>query len=206
MKQLLTLFALCIIGSHTFAQQTTTSRTPGTDTVRAKTVNNGKIKMVNGTPMSSGLDIYHNLFNSSNYSIFVNAIRTAGLIQTFTSRGPITVFVPDNAAFGAMPEGKMDTLMKANHTLELNNFVTYYALRGDFKAKDIAKLIHDNNGQAEFIMISGGKLTAHIDANRNIVLVDENGGQSIVSTFDIPQSNGMAHLITRTLMPKYKVI
>ena len=73
-------------------------------------------------------------------------------------------------------------------------------------AKDIQKKINANNGQATFTTIAGSKLIAKIDSNRNIVLIDENGGQSIISKFNIQQSNGMLHIINAVLVPKPKVL
>jgi uncharacterized surface protein with fasciclin (FAS1) repeats len=191
---------MCHVG---FAQQTSNTLQ---DTVRAAAYRQGKVKLVSGVAMNSGRDVVYNFSQSQNYSIFINAIRNAGLTETIKSRGPITVFVPDNSAFGILPPGRMDTLMKPNHLLELVNLISYHMVPGNLKAKDIAKLIKDGNGQAVLITVAGGKLTAHIDTNRNIVLVDENGGESIISTFDIPQNNGTAHLVTKVLLPKYKVI
>ncbi len=207
-KQLLILVIFLVASTAAFAQQTggTGSVRGATDTVRSPAAQQGKVKMVNGTAMNSGQDVMYNFSQSPDYSMFIKAVRAGGLIETFRSRGPITVFVPDNVAFNSFGAGQMDSLLKQNHLLELDNLVTYHAVKGTVSAKDIAKLIKDNNGQAEILTIAGGKLTAHIDANRNIVLVDENGGESIISTFDIPQSNGMAHLITKVLVPKYKVI
>lgn len=195
-----------LMAANSFAQQTTTAVKAVADTVRDDVYQNGKIKMVNGVAMNSGRDIVQNLSQSANYNIFIKALRSSGMVQTVKSRGPITFFVPDNKAFSYLPAGVTDTLMKKNHILELTNLLTYHAVAGELKAKDISKMISDGKGNAELITLAGGKLKAHIDANRNIVLVDDNGNESIISTFDIPQNNGMAHLITRVLVPKYKVI
>lgn len=205
MKYLLFTLTACLISHLSLAQQTP-ARNQVVDTVRAEIYKQGKVKMVNGTPMNSGRDAIYNFAQSPDYSIFINAVRKAGLTETFKSRGPITLFIPTNSAFVAVPAERMDTLLKQNHLLELVNLLTYHAVSGSLKAKDIAKLIKDNNGQATLTTIGGGKLIARIDTNRNIVLVDETGAQSIISTFDIPQSNGMAHVVTRVLVPKYKVI
>jgi uncharacterized surface protein with fasciclin (FAS1) repeats len=206
MKTLAITFALSLLNTFIFAQRVATPVSNFTDTVRSDVYKEGKVKTVNGIPMNSGRDIVQNLTNIPNYTLYIQALRTSGLIQTVKSRGPITFFVPDNKAFAYLPAGKTDTLMRKSHVLELTNMMAYHAVAGNYSAKDIAKLIKDNNGTAVLTTIAGGKLTARIDANRNIILVDDNGNESIISTFDIPQNNGMAHLITRVLVPKYKVI
>lgn len=197
-----------LVSTLAFGQRTgLPPSSPVNDTVRTETIKKGKVKIVDGAIMNSGRDVIYNLSQSSNYSQFVKAVRTAGLIETFKSKGPITVFVPDNSAFAKLtPPGRMDTLLMKSHLLELSNLVTYHAIPGNIKSKDLAKLIQDGNGQATLTTVAGGKLVAHIDANRNIVLVDELGNQSIISRFDIPQSNGMVHIVTQVLVPRYKTI
>jgi uncharacterized surface protein with fasciclin (FAS1) repeats len=84
--------------------------------------------------------------------------------------------------------------------------LTYHAIPGRLTVKDIQRKINSSGGQATFTTIAGSKLIAKIDGNRNIVLVDENGGESIISKFDVLQSNGMLHIVNAVLMPKTKPI
>ena len=72
--------------------------------------------------------------------------------------------------------------------------------------RDIQHKINAGKGAAAFRTIAGTTITAKIDANRNIILTDENGGQSIISKFDIQQSNGMLHIVNAVLVPKAKTI
>jgi len=48
--------------------------------------------------------------------------------------------------------------------------------------------------------VSGGTLWAMMDGN-NIVLRDEKGGTSTVTTADVYQSNGVIHVVNMVLMP-----
>ena len=77
-------------------------------------------------------------------------------------------------------------------------------LPGKLSAHDIAHKINVNGGEAVFTTLAGSKLTAKIDTNRNIVLIDENGGESIISKFDIQQSNGLLHIVMRCWYPNRK--
>jgi len=166
----------------------------------------GKIKIVDGTKMISSNDIIENIAKSKEYTTLVSVIEDAGLTETFKSKGPITVFAPTNKAFEKLPAGELDTLLKPAHKLDLSYLLTYHAVAGRLTARDIARKINANNGQATFVTIAGSKLTAKIDQNRNIVLIDENGGESVISKFDIPQSNGLLHIVTSVLVPKTKPI
>jgi len=202
MKKWLVIFYLVLNGSALFAQQTAITA-PVIDTVKAKW---GKVKIVDGAAMISSNDVIENIAQSKEYTVLTNAIESAGLTETFKSKGPITVFAPTNQAFEKLPNGQLDTLLKPAHKLDLSYLLTYHAVVGRLSVRDIQRKINSNNGQAIFTTIAGSKLIAKIDSNRNIVLIDENGGESIVSKFDIQQSNGLLHVVNAVLIPKIKPI
>ncbi|MDF2433945.1 MAG: hypothetical protein JWP44_3576 [Mucilaginibacter sp.] len=189
-------------GTILFAQKTVGTNAVN-DTVRAKW---GKTKIVDGAAMVSSNDVVENITLSKEYTVFVKAIENAGLTDTFKSKGPITVFAPTDMAFEKLPAGQLDTLLKPEHKLDLSMIITYHAIAGRVTAKDIAKKINSGNGLATFTTIAGSKITAKIDENRNIVLIDENGGECIISKFDVQQSNGMLHVVNAVLIPKTRAI
>lgn len=197
MKKLI-LFALLVLNSSLIFAQKTDSAASIKDTSSKKT--NSPAKRTE--EMSSSKNLIENLSASDEFSILISAIKAASVEETFESRGPITLFAPDNKAFGKLSPGKLDTLMMASHKEELINLLTYHAIEGKVSSKDIEKQIKANGGQATFRTLSGSILTARINENRNIVLTDENGGQSVISRFDIQQGNGMLHIITAVLFPK----
>jgi uncharacterized surface protein with fasciclin (FAS1) repeats len=195
---------LFVISAHSvFAQSAPKNEPAVIDSVKAKW---GKVKNVNGVAMISSNNIIENIMLSKEYSTLVTAIEDAGLTETFKSKGPITFFAPTNQAFEKLPAGELDTLLKPNHKLDLNYLITSHAIVGKLSVKDIQHKINSNNGEATFRTIAGTTLTARIDSNRNIVLIDDNGGQSIISKFDIQQSNGMLHIVNAVLVPKTKNI
>jgi uncharacterized surface protein with fasciclin (FAS1) repeats len=202
MKKWLIILLIAAGGHSLFAQNAIVVR-PVIDSVKAKW---GKVKNVNGTAMVSSNNIIENINLSTEYSVLVTAIEDAGLTETFKSKGPITFFAPTNQAFEKLPAGELDTLLKPSHKLDLNYLITSHAIVGRLSVKDIQRKINSNKGEATFRTIAGTTITAKIDANRNIVLIDDNGGQSIISKFDIQQSNGMLHIINAVLVPKTKNI
>jgi uncharacterized surface protein with fasciclin (FAS1) repeats len=197
------VFIWLLLSGCVLLAQSNAAVSPIIDSVKAKW---GKVKIVDGAEMSSSNDIVENITQSKEYTTFTSVIEDAGLTETFKSRGPITVFAPTNQAFDKMPAGQLDTLLKPNHKLDLSYLLTYHAIAGRLTARDIARKINSNNGVAVFTTIAGSKLTAKIDENRNIVLIDENGNESIISRFDIPQSNGILHIVTSVLVPKPRAI
>ncbi|WEA01272.1 fasciclin domain-containing protein [Mucilaginibacter sp. SJ] len=163
-------------------------------------------KSSNTTTMLPANDIVKNISVAPNTHTFYIFIQKTNLALTYTSRGPITVFVPIDGGFSDMPTGKFDSLAKPAHIWELTDLVAYHAIAGQLKARDIQKKINKGKGIATFTTLSGGKLFAKIDSNSNIVLIDGNGGKSTISKFDIKQNNGIVHLVNKVLVPKKKLI
>lgn len=191
MKRLLTILLLFNV-SLTFAQRA--------DSAFAKNV---KTKNVNGTIMSSSKDLIDNLSKSSEFTTLLNAINSAGLTDDLKT-GTITFFAPANKAFDKLQPGVLDTLLLPAHKTDLVNLINYHAIQGKVTSKDIERQIKAGNGQATFTTLEGGTLTARINENRNIVLTDEMGGESIVTRLDIEQANGMLFIVNSVLLPKAK--
>lgn len=202
MKKWILFFSFFLPGLLLFAQKSVVVN-PVLDTVKAKW---GKVKIVDGVAMTSSNDFIENLSAAGEYTVLVNAIEDAGLTLTFKSKGPLTVFAPTNEAFGKLPAGALDTLLKPGHKFDLSYLLTYHAIAGRVTARDIQRKINLNNGQATYTTVAGSTITAKIDSNRNIVLIDENGGESVISKFNIQQSNGVLHMVNAVLVPKIKAI
>jgi len=149
-------------------------------------------------------DIIANLNRSNEFSVLLSAINAAGLTQTFNGAGPLTFFAPTNRAFEKLPKDLLDTLLKPNHKTELSYLLSALVIPGRLTVKDIISKIKAHNGQAIFITSAGSKLVARINTNRNLILTNENGGESVVSKFDISQSNGVMQIINSVLIPKSK--
>jgi len=154
--------------------------------------------------MNPSNNILNNLTASPDFSILLNAIKTADLADTFSGAGPITIFAPTDKAFAKLAYGQLDTLLQPAHKAELANLVMYHAIAGKITSKDLDRQIKAGNGQATLTTLAGGMLIARVNENRNIVLTDENGGQSVISRFNIQQGNGIMHIITVVLVPHSK--
>lgn len=182
------------------------STAPVTDSVRVKINRSKKVKTVDGVDMFAAKDIIQNLTNAPNFTMLLSALRSAGLIGTFKSKGPITIFAPTNSAFKKMPGGKLDTLLKPTHNLDLCSVLTCHALAGKINKKSITKKIRSGKGTAILTTLAGATLKATIDENDNIILTDDNGNKSMIEIGDVEQSNGMIHVINGVLLPKVKAI
>jgi uncharacterized surface protein with fasciclin (FAS1) repeats len=67
---------------------------------------------VGGAPMYPSKNIIQNAMNSKDHTTLVAAVKAAGLVDTLQGSGPFTVFAPTNAAFGKLPTGTVDSLLK----------------------------------------------------------------------------------------------
>src|ERR1700687_1226961 len=140
----------------------------------------GSDPMVGGHEMSPSKNIIQNPVNSADPTPLVAAVKAAGLVETLQGAGPFTVFAPTNEAFGKLPSGTVDTLLKPENKDMLTKILTYHVVAGRLSASDFRKEIKAGNGEASLKTVSGGTLTATMQGN-HIVLKDEKGDMSTVT-------------------------
>ena len=160
-----------------------------------------KTVMVGGAAMYPSKNIVENAINSKDHTTLVAAVKAAGLVETLQSTGPFTVFAPTNAAFGLLPAGTVDNLLKPEMKSTLGNVLTYHVVAGKINSIDLAKLIRNGKGSATLKTVAGGNLYATMKKN-TIALKDESGTVSYITIKDVHQSNGVIHVIDHVLLPK----
>lgn len=133
-------------------------------------------------------------------STLVAAVKAADLVDTLNGAGPFTVFAPTNAAFDGLPAGKVDTLLKPENKQKLTGVLTYHVVAGKVTAADLARQIAAGGGTATLTTVQGAPLKASLSGS-SVVLTDATGGTATVTTADVPQSNGVVHVINKVLMP-----
>ena len=89
-----------------------------------------KTVMVGGAAMFPSKNIIQNAVNSKDHTTLVAAVKAAGLVDTLEGKGPFTVFAPTNAAFGKLPAGTVDTLVKPENKATLTKILTYHVVAG----------------------------------------------------------------------------
>ncbi|MBF9043028.1 fasciclin domain-containing protein [Rhodobacterales bacterium HKCCE4037] len=154
---------------------------------------------VGGAPMLADQPIAVNASNAPNLTTLVAAVTQAELVETLSGEGPFTVFAPVNDAFAALPEATVNSLMMDENRAALQGILTYHVVPGTITAADLMEAI-ENNEYANFTTVEGGTITADL-VNGNVVIFDETGRFSTVTTADVMQSNGVVHVIDRVLMP-----
>ena len=96
-----------------------------------------KTVMVGGAAMFPSKNIIQNAVNSKDHTTLVAAVKAAGLVDTLEGKGPFTVFAPTNAAFGKLPAGTVDTLVKPENKATLTKILTYHVVPGRLEASDL---------------------------------------------------------------------
>lgn len=119
-------------------------------------------------------------------STLVIAIEAAGLVETLSSPGQLTVFAPTNAAFDALPAGTLEALLEDEEALR--NVLLYHVIGSRQPASSVVEA-------SAFEMLSG--------QSASVQLVDANvfvGGARVVAT-DIVARNGVIHIVGDVMLP-----
>ena len=157
--------------------------------------------MVGGESMFPAKNIIQNAVNSKDHKTLVAAVKAADLVDTLQGAGPFTVFAPTDAAFGKLPAGTVETLVKPENKATLTGILTYHVVAGNLTFKELAKQIKAGNGKATLTTIAGEQLTVMMNGEHNILLKDTKGNLANISTYDVMQSNGVIHVIDSVVMP-----
>ena len=157
--------------------------------------------MVGGAAMFPSKNIVENALNSKDHTTLVAAVKAAGLVETLMSAGPFTVFAPTNAAFGMLPAGTVETLVKPENKTKLTGILTYHVVAGKLDANDLKMMIKAGKGTAALTTVAGGKLWV-MKKDGKYMLKDENGGMAMITIKDVYQSNGVIHVIDHVVLPK----
>ena len=157
-------------------------------------------KMVGGAAMYPSKTIVANAANSKDHTTLVAAVTAAGLVDTLSSPGPFTVFAPTNAAFGKLPAGTVETLVKPENKATLTSILTYHVVAGRLTAADIEANAMAHGGKATLKTVQGEALTVS-KAGMGWKVTDAKGGSAMITIADVMQSNGVIHVIDTVLMP-----
>jgi uncharacterized surface protein with fasciclin (FAS1) repeats len=164
-----------------------------TATVAAPVSAQEKTVMVGGAAMFPSKNIVQNAVNSKDHTTLVAAVKAAGLVETLEGKGPFTVFAPTNAAFGKLPAGTVDTLVKPENKGTLTKILTYHVVPGKLAASDLKDGMKLKTAEGEELSVK--------HQGDKVWIIDAKGGQSMVTISNVNQSNGVIHVVDTVLMP-----
>jgi uncharacterized surface protein with fasciclin (FAS1) repeats len=136
-------------------------------------------------------DIVDTAVAVGSFKTLVTAVKAAGLVDTLKSKGPFTVFAPNDDAFAKLPEGTVEGLLK--DIPKLKAVLTYHVVSGKVMAADVVKLKTAKTVQGQEVKIDASKWHLH----KNPKINDAN-----VLKADVMADNGVIHVIDKVLLPK----
>jgi uncharacterized surface protein with fasciclin (FAS1) repeats len=123
------------------------------------------------------------------FSILVEAVEAAGLVDALSGNRQLTVFAPTNAAFVALLGELGVTKQQLLERSDLANILLYHVTPGRRYASSVLNAPRVRTLNGEFVHVDGTELNdgqANIDPELN----------------DIEASNGVIHVIDGVLLPK----
>jgi uncharacterized surface protein with fasciclin (FAS1) repeats len=139
-----------------------------------------------GSYAAPSKDIVDTAIAAGNFTTFISAVKTAGLTDTLTGKGPFTVFAPADEAFEKLPAGALDALIR--DTAKLKAVLSYHVVKGHILLKDVKS--------GEVTTLQRSPLIASVPSSG----VEVNGIR--VKQADIIATNGVIHMIDAVIMPK----
>jgi uncharacterized surface protein with fasciclin (FAS1) repeats len=127
------------------------------------------------------------------FSTLVAAVQAAGLAETLSGPGPFTVFAPTNAAFAALPEGTLDSLLLPENKDQLTQILTYHVVAGKVMAADVPPA----DAGVATSTVAGLDLSVRAEADGSVKV-----NEATVTTADIEASNGVIHVIDTVVLPR----
>lgn len=133
--------------------------------------------------------IINHAINNPGFSILVEAIVKAGLVEALSADGPFTVFAPDNNAFtnlfAALGVSGIDDLTAE----QLTPILLYHVVSGNILAAQVT------SGEVPTLN-TGNNITVLVNG-MGVVL---NGDSNVIAT-DVQGTNGVIHAIDKVLLP-----
>lgn len=133
-------------------------------------------------------DIVETAEAAGSFSTLLAAAKAAGLVDALKGEGPLTVFAPTDAAFEALPEGTVESLLKPENKDQLAGILKLHVIAG-------AKVTSDQlAGETTMADTLNGTVT--IDGTDGVTV----NGATVVQA-DVMASNGVIHVIDTVLLP-----
>ena len=124
---------------------------------------------------------------NEDFSTLVTAVTEAGLVETLSGEGPYTVFAPTNAAFDALPEGTLDSLLE-DPSGALTEILQLHVIAGEVDSAAAAAAV------GTCVETLGGEVKVEeVDGGLTI-------GGAPISTTDLESSNGISHVIDAVIV------
>jgi transforming growth factor-beta-induced protein len=129
-------------------------------------------------------------------STLVSAVVAGDLADALSAPGTFTVFAPTNGAFGKLPAGVVDSLMKPENKAQLVDILTYHVLPVEVKSTQLKS--------SQRVKTLEGKALQVFKDTKGVRVSPDGQDFKKVTAADNLASNGVVHIIDGVLLPPTK--
>jgi uncharacterized surface protein with fasciclin (FAS1) repeats len=133
------------------------------------------------------MNIIETAVSNGSFNTLVAAVKAADLADALTSEGPFTVFAPTDDAFGKLPDGIVNALIKPENKEDLTSILTYHVLVGKIMSTDLSDGMKAKT-------INGNEVTVHLREGRVFI----NDAEVVLA--DVETDNGIIHAVNKIIM------
>ncbi len=141
---------------------------------------------------ANAANIVETASKAGKFNTLIAAAKAAGLAGVLSGEGPLTVFAPTDEAFGKLPSGTVENLLKPENKDQLVAILSYHVV-GRTLSSDMLP-----HRRIPVRSLNSDARTLKVKKSRSGVTVD---GATVVSA-DIRADNGIIHVIDKVLLPK----
>jgi len=156
---------------------------------------NGVVHSIDAVVLPPSMNLVQTAQATPAFSILVEAVIKAGLVDTLSGTGPFTLFAPTDTAFAAaLVALKIDKAALLARS-DLADILKYHVLSGKIMAADL-------KATQSPATVQGGKVTITCEGCEvGAVTLAVKFGAATVSSADLPCSNGVVHTIDAVVLP-----
>jgi uncharacterized surface protein with fasciclin (FAS1) repeats len=149
---------------------------------------NGVIHVIDQVILPSADTIPATADKAGTFKTLLTAAKAAGLVEVLSGDEALTVFAPTDEAFGKLPAGTIENLLKPENKDKLAAILKFHVVPGRVFSTDVLS-------KKELKTVQGGMLTASTKNGAATI-----SGAGLVAT-DIDASNGVIHVIDSVMLP-----
>jgi uncharacterized surface protein with fasciclin (FAS1) repeats len=133
------------------------------------------------------MNIIETAVSSGSFKTLIAAVKAADLADALTSEGPFTVFAPTDDAFGKLPDGIVNALIKPENKEDLTSILTYHVLVGKIMSTDLSDGMKAKT-------LNGNEVTVHLKEEKVFI----NDAEVVLA--DVETDNGIIHAVNKVIM------
>jgi uncharacterized surface protein with fasciclin (FAS1) repeats len=125
-----------------------------------------------------------------NFSMFLEALESTGMMETLTSQGPFTLLAPSDEAFQKLNPNALKIMFQYSYKEELAELLQYHVIPGEYTKEDIQQF-----GDSLETMLGEPIL---VSATDDLLLNEE----AKVTSSNRLADNGIVHVIDTLVFPE----